>query len=177
VRCVVLRSLIAVVPSCDKLSATWVLRLCQRAANDNDPTVRALMARAVAVFTLALPAIMRRRQAATTSAATAAAATATATATAVALPNGTTGGGDGDSSEDWDEEEEEEEEDDVDLHLLRCKLIPLVTRAAEDGDWSVREEVACDMGALCLGLGERWSMVLIDLVQSLMRDHDDLVSE
>ena len=174
-RCVVLRSLIAVVPSCDKLSATWVLRLCQRAANDNDPTVRALMARAVAVFTLALPAIMRRRQAATTSAATAAAATATATA--VALPNGTTGGGDGDSSEDWDEEEEEEEEDDVDLHLLRCKLIPLVTRAAEDGDWSVREEVACDMGALCLGLGERWSMVLIDLVQSLMRDHDDLVSE
>ena len=176
-RCVVLRSLIAVVPSCDKLSATWVLRLCQRAANDNDPTVRALMARAVAVFTLALPAIMRRRQAATTSAATAAAATATATATAVALPNGTTGGGDGDSSEDWDEEEEEEEEDDVDLHLLRCKLIPLVTRAAEDGDWSVREEVACDMGALCLGLGERWSMVLIDLVQSLMRDHDDLVSE
>ena len=176
-RCVVLRSLIAVVPSCDKLSATWVLRLCQRAANDNDPTVRALMARAVAVFTLALPAIMRRRQAATTSAATAAAATATATATAVALPNGTTGGGDGDSSEDWDEEEEEEEEDDVDLHLLRCKLIPLVTRAAEDGDWSVREEGACDMGALCLGLGERWSMVLIDLVQSLMRDHDDLVSE
>ena len=101
----------------------------------------------------------------------------TATAAAVALPNGTTGGGDGDSSEDWDEEEEEEEEDDVDLHLLRCKLIPLVTRAAEDGDWSVREEVACDMGALCLGLGERWSMVLIDLVQSLMRDHDDLVSE
>lgn len=61
---------------------------------------------------------------------------------------------------------------DVDAHIFRCKLIPLVQRSSEDQAWQVRESCAYNIGGLCEGFGERWSTLLIDLLQNLMADSD-----
>lgn len=57
-------------------------------------------------------------------------------------------------------------------HIFRCKLIPIVQRASEDPVWQVREAIAYNIGGLCEGFGERWSTLLIDLLQNLMADSD-----
>jgi len=57
-------------------------------------------------------------------------------------------------------------------HIFRCKLVPLVQRASEDAAWQVREAIAYNIGGLCEGFGERWSALLIDLLQNLMADSD-----
>lgn len=64
------------------------------------------------------------------------------------------------------------EDAEADAHIFRCKLVPLVQRGAEDGAWQVREAVAHNVGGLCEGFGERWSALLIDLLQNMMGDAD-----
>jgi len=64
------------------------------------------------------------------------------------------------------------EDQEIDIHLLRCKLIPLVQTVAEDHAWQVRWAVAQNCGTLCAAFGDHWSVVLIDTVQTLMCDEN-----
>jgi hypothetical protein len=63
----------------------------------------------------------------------------------------------------------------MDVYLLQCKLFPVASNLAEDRVASVRLSVAAQCDRLCNALGEHWSSVIIDLLQSLLSDSDDLV--
>lgn len=63
----------------------------------------------------------------------------------------------------------------MDVYLLQCKLFPVANNLAEDRVASVRLSVAAQCDRLCNALGEHWSSVIIDLLQSLLSDSDDLV--
>lgn len=63
----------------------------------------------------------------------------------------------------------------MDVYLLQCKLFPVANNLAEDRVASVRLSVAAQCDKLCTALGEHWSSVIIDLLQTLLLDADELV--
>jgi hypothetical protein len=63
----------------------------------------------------------------------------------------------------------------AEVYLLQCKLFPLSTRLAEDGQASVRLSVAAQCDRLANALGGHWFVVIIDLLQALLGDKDDMV--
>jgi HEAT repeat protein len=63
----------------------------------------------------------------------------------------------------------------MDVYLLQCKLFPVANNLAEDRIASVRLSVAAQCDKLCTALGEHWSSVIIDLLQTLLSDADELV--
>ena len=63
----------------------------------------------------------------------------------------------------------------MDVYLLQCKLFPVANNLAEDRVASVRLSVAAQCDKLCTALGEHWSSVIIDLLQTLLSDADELV--
>ncbi len=61
------------------------------------------------------------------------------------------------------------------LHLSRCKLLPFVNGAAEDGDWQVRAAFAYFCPGFVETFGAHWSAVFIDNLEGLMRDSEVMV--
>lgn len=64
---------------------------------------------------------------------------------------------------------------DTDMHLVFCRLHPIINKLTEDSESSVKALVAAKCDLLCKYMGLHWSTVILDILLAMLQDPDDHV--
>lgn len=62
-----------------------------------------------------------------------------------------------------------------DVHIMFCRILPIVSRLVEDSAVSIRAAVVSMCGDFCVWMGGKWSAILLDIMVCCFRDSDDSV--